>query len=214
MLLSNVNVKNQNTDAVVALIRAQQPDLVVIIETNERWLSALANANLFPYRIQSPQAQQFGMAMYSKFPLQKHAIETFDGAEDFHLAATLEINGDLIEAIALHPPPPKNQKLVMQRNRELEAMSRHIQTLKHPVVVAGDFNTSLWSPYYQQFSQQARLQDSRQGFGILPTWPTWIPFLYIPIDQGLVSADIQVIQIQTGNYVGSDHLPMIMDLVY
>ena len=39
-----------------------------------------------------------------------------------------------------------------------------------------------------------------------------LPPLGIPIDQCLVSRGIQVANVRTGNDVGSDHLPLIVDL--
>ncbi|WP_333196742.1 hypothetical protein [Microcoleus sp. S28C3] len=57
------------------------------------------------------------------------------------------------------------------------------------------------------------LRNARSGFGILPTWPTFMPLAYIPIDRFLVRQEIDVLKINTDRYVGSDHLPLITDLV-
>ena len=56
------------------------------------------------------------------------------------------------------------------------------------------------------------LRNARSGFGILPTWPTFMPVLYIPIDHCLVTKEIDIIKLRTGRNVGSDHLPLIADL--
>jgi endonuclease/exonuclease/phosphatase (EEP) superfamily protein YafD len=114
----------------------------------------------------------------------------------------------------LHPPPPKTQSLSKQRNQVLETLSHYIQTQKKPVVVIGDFNTTLWSPYYQRFTKSAGLKDCRRGFGILPTWTTRLPLLYIPIDHCLVSRLITVIDIQTGKNIASDHLPVRVEFAF
>jgi endonuclease/exonuclease/phosphatase family metal-dependent hydrolase len=37
--------------------------------------------------------------------------------------------------------------------------------------------------------------------------------LMIPIDHCLVSSDIRVITLRTGRNIGSDHLPIIVDMV-
>jgi endonuclease/exonuclease/phosphatase (EEP) superfamily protein YafD len=78
----------------------------------------------------------------------------------------------------------------------------------------GDFNTSLWSPYYAQLIRHTGLVNARQGFGLLPTWPAFlsVPFLMIPIDHCLVSPEIRVIRVRTGRTIASDHLPIIVDM--
>jgi endonuclease/exonuclease/phosphatase (EEP) superfamily protein YafD len=212
VLLANVNVKNQTYVPAIELIQREQPDLFAIIETNQTWLRELETLKAsYPYQLRSPHAESFGIALYSKFPLRPEILSAPPEAEDFHLIATVAAQQP-IAIIALHPPPPKNQRLSGQRNRELAAISRYIQTQKTPVIVIGDFNMTLWSPYYQQFTKDARLKDCRQGFGILPTWTTRFPPLYIPIDHCLVSPNITVMNIKTGNNVASDHLPVIAEL--
>jgi endonuclease/exonuclease/phosphatase (EEP) superfamily protein YafD len=213
ILLANVNVKNQTYAPAIELIQREQPDLFAIIETNQAWLSKLETIKAsYPYRLRSPHAESFGVALYSKFPLQPETLSVPPEAEDFHLVATVAAQHPIV-AIALHPPPPKNQRLSKQRNQELAAISRYIQTQRMPVVVIGDFNMTLWSPYYQQFTREAGLKDCRQGFGILPTWTTRFPPLYIPIDHCLVSSKITVMNLKIGNNVASDHLPVIAELI-
>jgi endonuclease/exonuclease/phosphatase (EEP) superfamily protein YafD len=86
--------------------------------------------------------------------------------------------------------------------------------LPEPKICVGDLNASLWSPVYLDFAKQTKLTNVRQGFGLLPTWPTFMGFnwLMIPIDHCLVSSDICVVNAQTGERIGSDHLPLIVEL--
>jgi endonuclease/exonuclease/phosphatase (EEP) superfamily protein YafD len=81
------------------------------------------------------------------------------------------------------------------------------------VILVGDFNTSLWSPYYYKFVEKTRLINGRRGFGVQPSWPTDLPIFYIPIDHCFVSPEFQVLNSRVGENVGSDHLPLITDLV-
>jgi endonuclease/exonuclease/phosphatase (EEP) superfamily protein YafD len=90
-----------------------------------------------------------------------------------------------------------------------------VQALPTPKILVGDLNTSLWSPYYAHLIRQTGLDNARRGFGLLPTWPAYMPwpFLMIPIDHCLVSPDIGVIKMRTGRNIGSDHLPIVVDMV-
>ena len=69
------------------------------------------------------------------------------------------------------------------------------------------------SPFYKNMVKSGKLRNARSGFGILPTWPTFMPLVYIPIDHFLVNKEIGVLKVRTGPKVGSDHLPLITDLV-
>jgi endonuclease/exonuclease/phosphatase (EEP) superfamily protein YafD len=81
------------------------------------------------------------------------------------------------------------------------------------VIIAGDLNLSPWSPYYARLVRETGLADIRKGFGLLPTWPTHLRPMMIPIDHCLVSPDISVSRVRTGEHIGSDHLPLIVDLM-
>jgi hypothetical protein len=75
--------------------------------------------------------------------------------------------------------------------------------------------------------QPIAIQQSSNKLRVLlvniPTWPTEAKFspikpplswlLLIPIDHFLISPEIKVLDIRTGANVGSDHLPLIADLV-
>jgi endonuclease/exonuclease/phosphatase (EEP) superfamily protein YafD len=54
----------------------------------------------------------------------------------------------------------------------------------------------------------------RDGFGLLPSWPTFLFFkwLMLPLDHCLVSNDIRVADARTGEPIGSDHLPLIVEI--
>jgi len=217
VLTANVLVSNTNYASLIELIRQEQPDIVAIVETNSDWLDAMRSVqDVLPYSLASPRAKAFGIALYSKLPLTLKPVETFDTPKDFHLVATIEHSGEQTVIVALHPPPPINAILFEQRNRELREIAKYIQnvqSLNQSVIAMGDLNTTMWSPHYQEFVDRTHLKNTRKGFGILPTWPTHLPILPIPIDHVLVSAEMQATDTHTGRNIGSDHLPVIADFV-
>ncbi len=99
-----------------------------------------------------------------------------------------------------------------QRNRQLAAIGDYVAKVKNPLLI-GDFNVTMWSSYYKVFVSKAGLRNARRSFGIIPTWSTFRPLLYIPIDHCFVGRDMKVLNIRTGRHVGSDHLPLITDLL-
>lgn len=215
VLLANVLTSNQSSSEVISLVKEEQPDIVVLLEIDSAWSTALKPLqDVLPNALIHPRDDNFGLAIYSKIPLEKASVKYF--VEDWEvpsLLAEVMVNEQRVSILATHPLPPINPVYFEVRNRQLAAMSEFLQNLTSFRVAIGDLNTSLWSPFYQQFIQNSGLYNTRSGFGIQPTWPTVSPLLYIPLDHILVSSDIAVVESRTGRNIGSDHLPVIADLI-
>jgi endonuclease/exonuclease/phosphatase (EEP) superfamily protein YafD len=106
-----------------------------------------------------------------------------------------------------------SDRLFRARNDQLRALAHLAAGLEPPKVLIGDFNLSPWSPFFPPLLKQAGLVNARDGFGILPTWPTFFVPAMIPLDHCLVSPEARVTNIETGPDIGSDHLPLIIDLL-
>ena len=74
----------------------------------------------------------------------------------------------------------------------------------------------MWSPFYRSMMETSGLRNARQGRGILPTHSIVTPrfaALSAPLDHCLVTPDIQVKDFKLGPAIGSDHLPIIAELL-
>ncbi|MGA9379444.1 MAG: endonuclease/exonuclease/phosphatase family protein [Phormidium sp.] len=210
---SNVLFKNKKYSKVISLVREEKPDIAVFVEVSKVWAKELAALkDLLPYSVVSQDSNRFGTALYSKFPLENVSFEEFQGPRKT-IVATIKYQGREVTILGTHPNYPVKRIGFMQRNLQLEAMADYLVKVNNPIVLMGDFNITMWSPFYQRFMQETKLKNGRFGFGVQPTWPSSIPFFSIPIDHCLVSPNIQVIKSRTGRDVGSDHLPIITDLV-
>jgi endonuclease/exonuclease/phosphatase (EEP) superfamily protein YafD len=228
ILSLNINIQNQDYDKVVSFIRQEKLDIAVILENTGYWIKPLNSLkDILPYSMFDANAPgSLGIAVYSKFPLKNASIEFLGIPSNPSIFANLTINEQDISLIATHPPPPKSSGLFEGRNKQLEEIKKYVKSLSNPVVMIGDFNTTMWSYYYKKFVSDTNLRNASQGFGIIPTWPrkttysiysrlpsTILWLLSIPIDQCLISPEIQVMNIEAGESVGSDHLPIIVDLL-
>jgi endonuclease/exonuclease/phosphatase (EEP) superfamily protein YafD len=77
----------------------------------------------------------------------------------------------------------------------------------------GDFNATPWSPPYRRLLARSGLCDSRAGFGIQATFPAASSIVRIPIDHLLASCSVGTADRHIERDVGSDHLPVVIDLV-
>ena len=215
VLHSNVLVRNRNYASVMALVRETKPDLAVFQEVNAGWLQALeALRDVLPYSYAERRSAGFGNVIYSALPLQQPSVEFLGQLEYASLAAQVSKGGRTLSFLTTHPPPPIRQELFQWRNQLLAAIAPYAQAQTDPVIVIGDLNITMWSPYYKRLEAASGLRNSRAGFGILPSWSprSWLPWLSIPIDHCLVSPELVVLKTHIGRKVGSDHLPLIVDL--
>jgi endonuclease/exonuclease/phosphatase (EEP) superfamily protein YafD len=213
ILHSNVLRSNRRYSEVISLVKAEQPDIAVFVEVNTSWAKELSVlSEIFPYYSQQQESEKFGSAIYSKLPLENASVKAFSNQRK-SLLVDVKSQGKIISLILVHPTVPIKQQSFIARNKQLAAIGEYAAQVKNPLIVVGDFNTTMWSPFYKNMVKTAKLRNARSGFGILPTWPTFLPLAYIPIDHFLVSKEIGVLKIRTGRNVGSDHLPLITDLV-
>jgi len=79
LLIYNVLSVNQEVEALRALIRNTDPDLILLSEPNQWWLEHLDGLeDDYPYTLQQPQENQYGMLLYSRLELEKSRDPIFD----------------------------------------------------------------------------------------------------------------------------------------
>lgn len=214
VLLANVYSDNQRYAEFISLVKAEKPKLLVVQEINPIWSQQLeALKPLLPYQIVYPRFDNFGIAVYSAIPLRNTDIKSFTEYDIPSIFTEVKWQDLTVSIIATHPLPPINAEYFQSRNQQLLELEKVISLTNTIHAVIGDLNTTMWSPYYRKFIRQTGLKNARAGFGILPTWPQGAPMLQIPLDHCLISPEIDVLKIRTAGDIGSDHRPLIVDLV-
>lgn len=216
LLFLNVLTRNAEKDAVNELIRSKDPDFVALVETNAAWIEALDQALLerWPHRQFHARSDNFGLAFYSKLPLNSQAVH--DDPTHFTtpwISATIQTPNDSLRILTTHPLPPMNAASFTARNEHFAEVTQEVLNGDPPTtIVAGDFNCTPWSPWFKKYCRDAGLENSMKGHGLGISWtPFGTKLLGLPIDHILVGADIQVIRRRVGPLVGSDHRPVIVD---
>jgi endonuclease/exonuclease/phosphatase (EEP) superfamily protein YafD len=207
VLVLNVLTSSTNHDAVRTLIADTRPDVIGLVEVDQRWLDALAPV-LAEYagRIEAPRNDNFGLALYTRGPMTG-GIEYFDSIRPSIVAEL-----GTVSAVLIHPLPPVSASASAALDTEFAAVAARARTLRN-VLVIGDFNTSPWSRAFRRLLSSSGLCDSRDGFGIQPTFPSSLSLARIPIDHLLHACTIGVTNRRIERDVGSDHLPVVVDLM-
>jgi endonuclease/exonuclease/phosphatase (EEP) superfamily protein YafD len=216
LLQLNVLKKNNQYAKVVSLVQKEQPDIITFEEIDQTWLDQLKPlSEAYPYKQSVPQDNNFGIGLYSKFPLKNIKLEHFGkpyrGMVFPFISATVHAEKlPSFTVMAAHPLPPMGG--FHTRNSQLADMAARRSTFGKNLIIAGDMNLSQWSSYFGDFTKISGLRDSQLGFGVQPTWPSTAFLMLTPIDHVLVSENFVVLDRRIGPDVGSDHLPVIVEL--
>lgn len=171
-----------------------------------------------------PRANSTGVAML--VPITPSKSVEIVGTEILELPAntgqplietTLRWGGKEVVVLSLSIARPRNRGASAFQQVEFDAAAEWSlpqQTKdKREVVVIGDFNTTPWSGRFRKFLKDSNLRNSLRGFGLQPTWHAALPSpLMIAIDHCLHSKSITTINRATGSNIGSDHLPLFVEL--
>jgi endonuclease/exonuclease/phosphatase (EEP) superfamily protein YafD len=197
VLVVNVLRSSEHFAAVRRLIADERPDMIGLAE--------------YPGRIEAPRSDNFGMALYARGALAG-AAERLELRVPAILAQA-EVGGVRLAVALVHPPPPLAQERRVEQLRHFDAVAARVRQLGAPFLVMGDFNAAPWSRAFVRLRGALGACDTRAGFGAQTSYPADGWLLRIPIDHVLASCAIGVHDRRVGPAVGSDHLPVIADLV-
>ncbi len=214
ILHANVLSSNQQTAPLFDLIAREQPDLLALHEVNARWIDALAGlADDYPYRDGAQREDDFGILVLSRTPLQEAAVRHFGSSRVPSVTFQIRVHDVTVQVVATHTMPPMSAAAQSARDEHLTRMTDFAKARSEPLIIVGDLNTTMWAPSHRRLCDELGLTNTRQGFGVLPSWPALFPALMrLPIDHCLVGDGITVLDCRLGPDIGSDHLPMIIDL--
>ena len=216
LVISNVLMSNREGERWLETVRAEDPDVVVAVETDAWWAeTAGVLKETHEHAVELPQDDTYGMCVYSRLPLEdvevRHLVE--DEVPSLFLTARLR-SGEPVRLVFLHPRPPRpdiRQDSTL-RDAELILAAREVATFDRPVVVAGDLNDVAWSYTTTLFQRTAGLLDPRIGRGLFATFHADHWWLRYPLDHVFHSDDLALVEIRRLRHVGSDHFPIVIEL--
>jgi endonuclease/exonuclease/phosphatase (EEP) superfamily protein YafD len=211
VLVLNVHTESSSFDEVRALIADLQPDVIGLVEVDDRWLAGIAAAVAdYRGRLELPRRDNFGVALYTREPL-RGSIETLGGSLPVAVA-DVTVRAARFGAILVHPLPPVSAAALTAQRDELDAVADRARAMAAPIVIMGDFNATPWSRPFRSLVARTGLCDSRAGFGVQASFPADSFVFRIPIDHLLASCSIGVRERRIERDVGSDHLPVYVEL--
>lgn len=218
IMISNVFEDNINYTGCISEIKKTDADLVLLLETSHEWMEQLREAtDVYPYRVEKPIDNTYGMLLYSKLELKDSMIKFLveDDIPSIHTKVVLK-NGQVIQLHAVHPTPPvpgENPRST-ERDKELLLVADQALESKIPVIVCGDLNDVAWSYTTELFLKTSQLLDPRRGRFFLNTFHAHHFFMRFPLDHIFCSTDFKLKKMKRLHNFDSDHFPILTVLQY
>ena len=212
----NVLGSNTNYESLIELVNKEQPDILVLQEVNEIWDENLIKLYSQYKNIHKKiKSDNFGIVFLTNYDVLSSEGVYYDPNKRLpSISIKLLINDKEYNIIGTHPVPAVSNRSFKSRNTSLMNMVSN-DFNKTKSIIIGDLNTSMWSNIYKDFTFIGNLKNTREGFGINNSWSTNLHmFLFqVPIDHILVTKDISVHSFNVLKDIGSDHYPIISELV-
>lgn len=218
IMVSNVLSTNNQTQKLVALVNQKQPDILITLETDEKWQQALSSIEPdYPYTVKVPLDNLYGMHLYSKLELINPEVKylMIDDIPSIHTQLRLQ-SGRVIWLYCLHPMPPSPTEADKSTTRDAELLmvGRHIKENNQTAILAGDLNDVAWSKTTRRFQRISGLLDPRIGRHFINTFHVDYPFLRWALDHIFHSACFTLVDMKRLPSIGSDHFPVLTTLQY
>jgi endonuclease/exonuclease/phosphatase (EEP) superfamily protein YafD len=223
LLTSNVRMRNRSVDRLLDLVNRRKPDLVLLLEPDDRWARQLERLHAeYPYRVLEPLENTYGLLLYSRLPLIEPRVRFLVHKDVPSIRTRVRLrNGQECWFYGIHPRPPVRGNLdgdielpgSAPRDAELVIAAMEIRELGEPVIVAGDFNDVAWSRTTRRFQRLSRTLDPRVGRGLYSTYHAGNRLLRFPLDHLFVSEHFAIAEFIRDGDIGSDHFPLYAQLV-
>ncbi len=206
----NINSQNTNWEKFADYVRKYDPDVIILTELTPSFgVHLVSLKNDYPYGKAVMDNGNFGIGIISKIPLEQTKIHRQSNSQIPYISAKIQFFNSILNIVAIHPFPPIGAEGTQLRNEYFDDVSKFIQKTQTPSILCGDFNATPWSHPFKKLLSETKLRLP-QGSGLVPSWPSSLPFLRIPIDHCLATENLRVGNYSRGPNIGSDHFPFEM----
>jgi endonuclease/exonuclease/phosphatase (EEP) superfamily protein YafD len=165
-------------------------------------------------------------AIFSRYPIEESSEFILEG--ETQVRYVLDVDGQEIAIYHLHLLMPLNENegdfLLLRydesrRNTQIIELLEILSNESLPTMLVGDFNMSEWSPFYSVLAEQYEDAYRVASWGLGASWPAgeseelpdFLPRL-LRLDYLWYRGGLEAISSYVGNELGSDHLPLIVDM--
>ena len=221
----NVWGVNPTPRRIAPYLEAHGVDIAVIVELQPPLAKRLADSAVWGFEpvVTAPRDDFYGIGIYARRDAAARGVVITEGQADVLVAddplqrpivtAAVAWGGRAATVVGVHPPPPFNPRMSVERDSMLRAAGELLVERGRAGILCGDINAAPWSSARRAASHAAPLHDAARGHGYAGTWPAFVPkWLGIPIDVCLIDPRLQSVEYAVGPMLGSDHRPVLTTL--
>lgn len=224
IMSANLLFDNPTPEHFSEAVAALSPDILVLQEARHDWPEALRSLPGYPHLVGTNLYRWNSNAVLSRYPLRGRLLGDPAQGERIGGGPALRVEVDLpgraapLVLYAIHAPTPRTLAGWQGRSAYLEQVAQMIaaEPAGTEIVLAGDWNTPVWSPAYARMLQASGLEATERSAWPEATRLFWraggVTLVGSPVDHIAVSPGIAVTDHFLGPYFGSDHLPVMVDL--
>jgi endonuclease/exonuclease/phosphatase (EEP) superfamily protein YafD len=219
VLIANVLITNKAVDEFLGVVEKTDPDILLVMEVNNWWTKQLQVLKKeYPFFMEYPLDNAYGMSLYSKLPLKNQKIIFFNHNDvpSFHALVVLPSGKEFVFH-GMHPvapiPSSKYPDNVGRDEEGLIKVGKLIAQDTLPSMVAGDFNDVSWSNTSRMFGQSGNLKNVRIGRGFYNTFNAQSLIMRWPLDHYFVTKEFALLKLERLPNFNSDHYPMFAEFV-
>ena len=161
-----------------------------------------------------------GVAVLSRHPLRDvEAIISPEGRFPM-IDTVVQAPDGPVRIMVAHPVPPVGVEALQMRDAEIVWLAQRVASSALPTAVVADFNDTPFGGALRELAARSGMRSAASATGLVTTWPArvagvpWPAPLRIAIDHCFVSGDVGVASLSAGPRIGSDHLPLVVDLMH
>ena len=215
---ANVYQYNREFDRMLQQIKASNPDIIFLLETDLAWANAVKSLEKdYPYTLLSPLENTYGLLFYSRLKLENGKVAFLVKDDIPSIEAMVHLpSGQKLMLWGLHPEPPVPGENLYStaKDKELMKVALKVKDCKLPAVVFGDLNDVAWSHTTELFRKTSQLLDPRRGRGFYSTFSAHHWFIRFPLDYIFASKEFGLLQMKRLPKNGSDHFATFTELVF
>ncbi len=209
----NLLSSNQDYDKVISFLEEGDFDVVFVQELSPLWTRKLQVLETeYPSIKMYPRNDNFGIGVMSKLAFLKIKNRSFSDVGIPSILITVLFNDHEINLLNTHPLPPVGSRYFEIRNQQFRNLNDFVENFEEDIILIGDLNSTNFSPNFNLLLESGKLIDSRKGFGVLSTWHAQWSFISVTLDHVLVTNGIEILDRGVGNDIGSDHLPITVEI--